>query len=464
MAALPYPKSSNPIWEEWISSPQAKMIMRGNNPNSWRYYQKGLRKKARRRYAANRVTLLFVYMLLIGATYTASWILAQGQRSDDGALNTAKWENVRPEKFVKQDLPALLGRLNLNAATATQQYSIESDGMRLTVELPLDTGLQKYIHDLLRRSLTYQAAVVVLKPKTGQILAMVDYERHPKGESENLSLKADFPAASLFKIVSAAAAIEARGFTPSKTVVFRGMKHTLYNSQLRQKEGRYSRKTSFRKAFAGSINPVFGKIGIYDLGRKSMAEYADKFLFNREIPFDLPIAVSSIRIPEDDFGLAEIASGFNKRTRISPVHATLITAAVANHGVIIEPWLVRRIKDESGAVLYRARFSRLGRPIEEDTAKQLKTLMKETVVYGTCRKAFLPLRRKKLFKDIELGAKTGTINDRDDHYKYDWVTAYALPRDESRGICVTILAIHGKKLGIRAADLARDIIRRHFIP
>jgi peptidoglycan glycosyltransferase len=141
----------------------------------------------------------------------------------------------------------------------------------------------------------------------------------------------------------------------------------------------------------------------------------------------------------------------------------LITAAVANHGVIIEPWLVRRIQDESGAILYRARFSRLGRPIEEGTAKQLKILMKETVVYGTCRKAFLPLRRKKQFKDIELGAKTGTINDLNDRYKYDWVTAYALPKDESRGVCVTILAIHGKKLGIRAADMARYIIRHHFL-
>ncbi|KPK26756.1 MAG: hypothetical protein AMK69_11555 [Nitrospira bacterium SG8_3] len=438
------------------------MIARSNNPNSWRYYQKGLKKKARRRSALNRVMLLFVYMVLIGATYTASWILADGDRWEEGPLTTAKWEDVKPEKFGKQDLPSLLGGLNLDEVPATHHYPLDPGGMRLAAEVPIDTVLQQYILNLLRRSLTHQAAVVVLQPKTGQILAMADYKKVPEGEDENLCLKAEFPAASLFKIVSAAAAIEARGFTPSKTVVFRGMKHTLYNSQLRQKEGRYNRKTSFRKAFAGSINPVFGKIGIYDLGRKNIAEYADRFLFNQEIPFDLPVGVSHIRIPADDFGLAEIASGFNKRTRISPVHASLITAAVANHGMITEPWLVRRITDESGTVLYRARFSRLARPIEEGTAKKLKVLMKETVLYGTCRKAFLPLRRNKRFKDIELGAKTGTINDPNDRYKYDWVTAYALPKDETKGISVTILAIHGKKLGIRAADLARYIIRHHF--
>jgi peptidoglycan glycosyltransferase len=438
------------------------MIAGSNNPNSWRHYQKGLKKKARKRSAATRVTLFFVYMALMGATYTASWRLAQGDRPGDEAFTAAKWEDIQPEKYGKQDLPFLLGDLNLDAVPGTHLYPLDREGMRLIVEIPIDTGLQKYIHNLLRRSHTHQAAVVVLNPRTGQILAMAEHRKVEEGEDENLCLKADFPAASLFKIVSAAAAIEARGFTPSRTVVFRGMKHTLYNNQLRQKEGRYSRKTSFRKAFAGSINPVFGKIGIYDLGRKFTAEYADKFLFNQEIPFDLPIGVSNIRIPSDDFGLAEIASGFNKRTRISPIHASLIAAAVANHGVITEPWLVRRIVDESGAVLYRARFSSIGSPIEESTANQLKILMKETVTYGTCRKAFLPLRRKKRFKEIELGAKTGTINDPDDQYKFDWVTAYALPKDGSQGICVTVLAIHGKKLGIRAADLARHIIRRYF--
>ena len=439
------------------------MIARGNNPNSWRHYQKGLKKKAWRRYAANRVTLFFLYVALIGITYTASWILAHGEKTDQGPLSSTKWQNAPPERFGKRDLPTLLGDLKLDKISATRRYPLDAGGMRLTVEVPLDTDLQKYILNLLRRSLTHQAAVVVLRPKTGQVLAMADYEKDPEGEKENLSLKADFPAASLFKIVSAAAAIEGRGFTPGKTVVFRGMKHTLYNSQLRQREGRYSRKTSFRRAFAGSINPVFGKIGIYDLGRDFMGEYANRFLYNQQIPFDLPVEISRIRIPSDQFGLAEIASGFNRRTRISPLHASLITAAVANHGVIIEPWLVRRIKDESGTVLYRSRFSKLGRPIGESTAKQLKVLMKETVVYGTCRKAFLPLRRKKRFKGIELGAKTGTINDQNDRYKYDWVTAYALPKEEGRGICVTILAIHGKKLGIRAAELAMHVIRRHFM-
>ena len=83
---------------------------------------------------------------------------------------------------------------------------------------------------------------------------------------------------------------------------------------------------------------------------------------------------------------------------------------------------------------------------------------------GTCRKAFRALRHKKRFVDIAMGAKTGTINDKLDQFKYDWLTAYAIPPKEGEGVAVTILAVHGEKLGIRAADLARYVIGEHFSP
>jgi cell division protein FtsI/penicillin-binding protein 2 len=335
-----------------------------------------------------------------------------------------------------------------------------NDQKRFKVQASLNPSLQNYISKFLRRSRTIQTAVLVLKPKTGQVLAMTSYDQG--GKTENLCLKADFPAASIFKIISAAAAIEAKGFTPDKTVTFKGKKHTLYKSQLKRDGGRYSTKISFKRAFSESINPVFGKIGLYDLGEASLTEYSDKFFFNQEIPFDLPLAISSIHIPKDGFGLAEVSTGFNRSTLVSPLHVSLITAAIANCGIMVKPWLVRRVQNESGKILYYARYARLGKTIEEETARHLKTLMKDTVLNGTCRKAFLPLRRKKSFQDIEIGAKTGTINDSQDLVKYDWVTAYALPKEPERGICITVLAIHGDILGIRASDMARHIIQHHF--
>ena len=414
----------------------------------------------------NRIPLLVLYaggsfLILTIILYTGTWIFAYLEQAGHEPHKKEKQENIQPVKFTKDDLPDLLRDLN-PGLLHDKNYSLIKEGLKLTVEASLDTALQDYITDLLRRSLTHQAAVVVIRPDSGQILAMASYENDGEGGKENLCLKADFPAASLFKIISAAAAIEARGFTPERTLEFQGRKYTLYKKQLRQEKGGSTTKISFLKAFSKSINPVFGKIGIYDLGRKLMTEYANKFLFNQPIPFDLPLDISNIDVPDDDFGLAEISSGFNKRTLISPLHAVLITAAVANNGTMMEPWLVKSVKDQSDKTFYRVTPVKLANPIKENTAKKLRILMDDTVLNGTCRKAFRTLQRKKTFKDIELGAKTGTINDKLDQYKYDWLTAYALPGDNNGGICITILAIHGKKLGFRARDIARDIINYYF--
>jgi peptidoglycan glycosyltransferase len=139
-----------------------------------------------------------------------------------------------------------------------------------------------------------------------------------------------------------------------------------------------------------------------------------------------------------------------------------MAAAVANNGTIMEPWVVKSIRDKSGMTLYRAASSRLASPIKEETAGKMRILMGETVLRGTCRSAFSSLRRKRAFKDVEFGAKTGTINDSLNEYKYDWLAAYALPGSGSGGICIAVLAVHGEKLGIRAKDIGRFIINKHF--
>ena len=128
----------------------------------------------------------------------------------------------------------------------------------------------------------------------------------------------------------------------------------------------------------------------------------------------------------------------------------------------MEPWVVERVKDHTGKILYSVIPSKLASPLEEKTASNLKILMDDTVIYGTGRKAFRSLRKNKKFNHIELGAKSGTINDELDRYKYDWFAAYALPDNGDGGICTAVLAIHGKKIGIRASEIARYIINQYF--
>lgn len=435
------------------------------HPTKWRKYQANLQRSAKRKQFQKKLLMLFAISgaglaLVILVYYTGIRLSNASDRAAKKLQQSEKKVNASPQKLSRRDLTLFLNDAAIDVSLLTDQFVHRKNGVDFTIQTTINPKLQKYILRLLKRSRTRQSAVVVLDPHDGRVFAMVDHDAD--GNSDNLILKADYPAASLFKIVSAAAALERVGFSPDKTLFFKGKKHTLYKYQLKPPKGRYIRKTTLRKAFASSNNAVFGKLGIHNLGQRVLAEYAAKFHFNKPITFDFPLAVSTIEVPADDFGLAEISSGFNKKTLISPLHATLLSAVAVNKGVMPAPWLVDTIEDSSGKFFYTASQKTLNASISNKTAGHLRILMQDAVRYGTSRGAFGRLRRKKVFTKFELGAKTGTINDEMDQFKYDWLTAYALDPDGIKGICVGVLGIHGKILGVRSTELARSIINYYF--
>ena len=399
-------------------------------PSRWRQAQAEFHRGNRRRNVRRNIVFLFLLAFVVSAA--AGFFLYIGNRGKPSSRETVQFpapDAYRGEapavSLSKKHLARILQRSNLDEIDLENRKFPVGDGGRYQLETTILPKLQKYIQGLLRQSRTVQAAVVVLNPIDGRILAMASRDTH--GDPHNLCLKAVFPAASLFKIVSAAAAIEAAGYTPEKTLFYQGSRYTLYKSQLKQSRGRYSRRTSFRRAFASSNNAVFGKIGIYDLGLETIETYADRFYFNRLIPFELSVEVSHFFVPEDEFGLAEVASGFNKKTLLSPLHAALLSAVVVNKGRLASPWLVDTVRDENGGVLYRGRQRILNAPVNLETSNSLKLMMQDTARYGTSSRAFSWLRRQTRFKSYQFGAKTGTINDRNDRYKFDWLAGFCLP-------------------------------------
>ena len=401
---------------------------------------------------------------LLAVIFSGAWMNSRLNRSVPVTpplqkQNTQK-QDASADGFSRKTLATLLVPFSGGGVDLTDEIALENKGVHYTLKTTLNPKLQAYVNNMLERSKTLQAAVVVLNPHDGRVLVMSDHDKN--GAGTNICLKAEYPAASLFKIVSAAAALEAAGYTPEKTLYFNGSRHTLYKNQLKQHQGRYTSETQLRKAFAVSNNSIFGKLGIYALGPQVITEYAEKFYFNRPIPFDLPVEVSSTEVPKDEYGLAEVASGFNKRTRVSPLHAALLACAIVNQGEMVAPWLIETVTDAANSVLYKAKRHTLYASVNKKTAAGLKLMMEDAAAYGTGRKTFRKLRRRKIFKDFVLGVKTGTINDSMDRYKYDWLTAFALSAVDDRDICVGVLAVHGKILGTRANEIARAIINYYF--
>jgi peptidoglycan glycosyltransferase len=436
-----------------------------SHPAKWRKYQEEHQKTAKRKQLLKKMPLLVgisgTALTLLAVIFWGSfWISDRWSQASHMPAQPKIKSAPSPPRLSRDEVAALLLDVGTNSAMLTDEFVCEKNGMHYTIKTTIDTKLQKYILKLLQRSRTLQSAVVVLNPADGRVVAMVDHASN--GDGKYLSLKADYPAASMFKIVSAAAALENAGYTPDTAMYFRGRRHTLYKSQLKQVKDSWTTETTLRKAFALSNNSVFGKLGIYVLGQKVLAEYAEKFAFNQPIPFDLPLAVSPIAVPSDSFGLAEIASGFNKKTLISPLHASLLASAAANRGRMPTPWLVDTILDETDQVRYHAEAGVLNQPLIGKAASDLMDLMEYAARSGTSRSAFRRLLRKKKFKEFELGAKTGTINDSTDRLKYDWITTFALAPDGKSGIAVAVLGVHGKILGTRSTELARAIIDYYF--
>ena len=441
------------------------MIYKPSHPPQWQKYQASLQKAARRRHFLRKIPVI---LLIAGLTAAGVAIVVFGGIRLWGQWNLSQPELPPGKKQIKAhsqpsegtDLKSAINDLAKDSAELAGPVILNANGRRYFIRTTIYPKLQNYILRTLKRSQTRQSAVVVLDPHDGRLLSMVNYDAN--GHSTNLCLQADFPAASLFKIVTAAAALEGAGLSLDKSLYYRGSKHTLYKSQLKTKKDRWTTQTKFRKAFALSNNAVFGKIGIYDLGQHQLIRYSDKFFFNRPIASDLPLAVSRVQIPPDDFGLAEIASGFNKDTLISPLHAALLAAVAVTKGHIPRPRLVDSIRNESNKVIYQAPRPEMAPAINPETARDIKILMEDAVRYGTSRTAFRKLQRKKRFKHFDLGAKTGTINDRRDQFKYDWVTAFAISPDGAGSICVSVLGVHGKILGTRSTEMTRAIVDYYF--
>ncbi|MCJ7594381.1 MAG: hypothetical protein MUO52_06370, partial [Desulfobacterales bacterium] len=183
------------------------MIETGEKPGTWRDYQKRLHKGARKKYYLGRLPVLGLYggacfLVLAIIIYPGTWIFAHLEQTTQRPLEKGEKSAQSPQRLTREEFPLLFRDLDPGLPPAAEGYSLEYRGTKFEVKTSIDPSLQKYISHLLDRSMTYQAAVVVLRPDNGQILAMVNYENHGKGERGNLCLKADFPAASLFKVVA----------------------------------------------------------------------------------------------------------------------------------------------------------------------------------------------------------------------------------------------------------------------
>jgi cell division protein FtsI/penicillin-binding protein 2 len=431
--------------------------------SKWRNFQRNLKATAARKRIFKKIVKLTIpctlfIILTLGLIYGIYRFALKSSFNLDTDHSTQKLQQSKP-LIGKEELQAFLNSedfINLEEKSIVHDY----EGRHVRIDTCLDTSLQHFLLNKLDRKNSRYIGIVAMDPKSGRILSMVGFDKiDPAG---NPCLRNSFPAASIFKIVTATAAIEKCGFDPETEFTYNGGKYTLYRSQLRERKNRYTRRITLRDSFAQSVNPVFGKIGAHHLEKSDIEEYAAAFGFNRHIDFEIPIPSSVFTLRDEPYHKAEIASGFNRNTILTPLHAALMVAAILNSGQMLEPTIVDQITDNTGNTIYQSRITPLQQACARDSTHILKELMHETISSGTCKKAFRDHKRDPILSRLYIGGKTGSISNKAHDARFDWFVGFAEAKDDPVKIAVSVVVAHEDYIGIRANRYFRMMIKHYF--
>ncbi len=347
--------------------------------------------------------------------------------------------------------------LDDEGATATM-----ADGKlaRLTIE----PSLQRAAVGLLERHQLAEAAIVAMDPATGEVLAWASHS--PDGR--DMCKQATSPAASVFKIVTGAALVESAGLEPSSRECYAGGgEQRIVRSDLTVDPLRDRWCVTLANAMGRSTNAVFARLALRDLAPKQLDDMARALGFGEPVPFDVDVQKSDITVPDgDDLGFARTAAGF-WNTTLPPLHAAWLSAMVARGGELPRPFIVREVREKSGAIVYLAPAPAVvRRAVKPDTAQALGQMMEHTVTEGTSFKAFHDAGGRSFLHGIGVGGKTGTLADPGGKRLYTWFTAFAPahPGPGERQIALGVLVIDPPKWKVKANVVARELLEAYFYP
>lgn len=376
--------------------------------------------------------------------------------------------NVKEVAHRKEEVSKDLGFLKTKIleeilAQSTWVKEVETNGKKYSVDYTIDQDLQNYVEKLLREHPSDYTAIVVLDNETGHVLAAHGLQKEGLLSNYGLVFNNTHPSASLFKIITAAALLEKANVGPKTSFDFVGRQTTLYKYQLKETHNKWSRSSTLKQAFANSNNAIFGKAAITELDSKIILDLADAFGFNHEVLGDLTAGKSQVLHPETEYDLAELASGFNVQTKLSPIHAAMLSSIVANGGELKKPNLIQKVYDyeKDKDLFYEKTPSQ--KAINLNTAYHLRSLMIHTVKHGTAKKSFRKLPRN-IEDNIIIGGKTGSITGGIPFGKRDWFTSFAVPDNPQygRGVSIAVMNVNVKKWYIKAPYLARKVIEHYF--
>jgi penicillin-binding protein A len=374
--------------------------------------------------------------------------------SDITGYFTLNYGSTRLERTQNQVLAGRTAAQQLQWVTSLFRNTDTTGAVRTTTRVDLQQVARDALGDR-------EGSVVLLDTRTGAVLAMWSYPTFDPNliavhDSQQAGSVIDFynlnPAkpllgnafqerympGSAFKVVTTGIALEEgvidlgsywepeREFLPPQTTRPLGnYRGSLCGGDLTE-------------VFRRSCNTPFARTAV-ELGPERMLAGTEAWGFEEPLPFDLPGAAASTFAPEIDFSqnLPVLAlQGFGQGSvQLVPLHMAMVAAAVANGGIMMQPYVVDATLDHEGRVLERTRPEVWKRPISTETSRILTDLMVEVVNDGTARCCM------QLANGEQAAAKTGTAQlnaTGEPERSHAWIMAFA-PAEAPRVAVAVIL-------------------------
>ncbi|ANS79234.1 Cell division protein FtsI [Serinicoccus hydrothermalis] len=343
-----------------------------------------------------------------------------------------------------------------------------------SLELTIDPEVQAAATEALGDR---RGAAVALNPQTGEILAMVSkpsfdpnaLSSHqlaavdeayaaltddPAEPLVNRAIGGDlYPPGSTFKLVLAAAALESGEYTPD-TELEGGLTYTLPGTETElpnfggaacDPEGRPTLAESVQVSCNTSFAWLAG-----ELGADAVREQAEAFGFGQ--PLEVPMSVTPSIYPDelDDAQLALTGIG-QFEVRETPLQVAMISAAIANGGVTMTPYLVEEVRGSDLEVIERAEPRTRSRAVSQESAEQLTEMMTSVVERGSGQAAALP--------DVEVAGKTGTAEFGENGAAHAWFTGFAPADDPQIAVAVIVESATDNWVGETGGQVAAPVAR-----
>lgn len=284
---------------------------------------------------------------------------------------------------------------------------VEGHNIYLTIDIVIQQIIERDLDKVMKDTQAKAATIIVMKPSTGEILAMANRPNYnpnkfadfPPKLWRNNAVSNAYEPGSTFKVLTTTAALgekivklEDRFFDPGSIEVqgrtIHCWRHGGHGSQ------------SFREVVENSCNTGFVTVGL-KIGRDVFYQYLEAFGIGRPTNIDLPGEAKGIVIDKNQVKPINLATmSMGQSIAVTPIQLLTAVSAIANDGIRNRPQILREVRDKAGSVVRAFQPDVVGRVVDVATAKEVQNVLESVVSNGTGKNAYI--------EGYKIAGKTGT--------------------------------------------------------